>query len=167
MVGSAIWERWQLHEYTNLSYWCAVMISETKQEVVIYHEGNNRSYYWCCCQGILANTPYPYQLLWENMQIQNNLINSIANLDGKKSLFSGSCISIQNLFSTLKENNYYRCFGNQWVVCNSKKITGVKHRQAIRRQFGRDGKSATNSCPYWRDTSHVLPAMMRGTMRRR
>ena len=119
--------------------------------------------------GIFANTQYPYQFLMDNMQIQNNLINSSLNNNVSKFIFLGSsCIYPKHADQPLKEN--YLLSGpleqtNQWYAIA--KISGVKLIESIRKQFGHNYVSLmpTNlygpGDNYNLETSHVLPAMIR------
>ena len=119
--------------------------------------------------GIFANTQYPYQFLMDNMQIQNNLINSSLNNNVSKFIFLGSsCIYPKHADQPLKEN--YLLSGpleetNQWYAIA--KISGVKLIESIRKQFGHDYVSLmpTNlygpGDNYNLETSHVLAAMIR------
>ena len=119
--------------------------------------------------GIFANTQYPYNFLMDNMQIQNNLINSSLNNNVSKFIFLGSsCIYPKHADQPLKEN--YLLSGpleqtNQWYAIA--KISGVKLIESIRKQFGHDYVSLmpTNlygpGDNYNLETSHVVPAMIR------
>ena len=119
--------------------------------------------------GIFANTQYPYQFLMDNMQIQNNLINSSLNNNVSKFIFLGSsCIYPKHADQPLKES--YLLSGpleqsNQWYAIA--KISGVKLIESIRKQFGHDYVSLmpTNlygpGDNYNLETSHVVPAMIR------
>jgi GDP-L-fucose synthase len=119
--------------------------------------------------GILANNDYPYQFLMENIQIQNNLIDSALQAGIEKFIFLGSsCIYPKLAPQPLKEE--YLLTGeleptNEWYAVA--KITGVKACQAIRKQFNKDYVSLMPTNLYGindnfdLNTSHVLPAMMR------
>lgn len=119
--------------------------------------------------GIMANNSYPYQFLMENLQIQNNLINSALKFNVDKFVFLGSsCIYPKFAPQPLKEE--YLLTGsleptNEWYAIA--KIAGVKACESIRKQFGKDFVSLmpTNLYgPYDNfdlQTSHVLPAMIR------
>jgi GDP-L-fucose synthase len=119
--------------------------------------------------GIHANNSYPADFLFQNLQIQNNLIHG-AHLAGvKKLLFLGSsCIYPKLAPQPLKEE--YLLSGpleptNEWYAVA--KIAGIKMCQAYRRQFGSDFISAmpTNmygpNDNYDLNNSHVLPALIR------
>ena len=173
MVGSAIWRTLTSKGYNNLigvsssdldlRHQQAVIdfIAKEKPEVIIDAAAR--------VGGILANNNYPYQFLMENMQIQNNLINSALQAGIEKFIFLGSsCIYPKLAPQPLKEE--YLLTGeleptNEWYAIA--KITGVKACQAIRNQFGKDYVSLMPTNLYGTNdnfdlnTSHVLPAMMR------
>lgn len=119
--------------------------------------------------GIHANDTQPAAFLFENLQIQNNLIHH-AHLSGvKKLLFLGSsCIYPKLAPQPLREESLLTApleKTNEWYAVA--KIAGIKMCQAYRRQYGSDFISAmpTNlygaNDNYNLETSHVLPAMIR------
>ena len=119
--------------------------------------------------GILANDTYPAQFLFENLQIQNNIIHGAWRSGVKKLLFLGSsCIYPKHAPQPMKED----CLltgplepTNQWYAIA--KIAGLKMCEAYRRQYGCDFISAmpTNlygpNDNYDLQSSHVLPALIR------
>jgi GDP-L-fucose synthase len=173
MVGSAIWRTLERRGYTNLlgknsstldlrnQQAVRDFISEEKPDVIIDAAAR--------VGGILANNNYPYPFLMENLQIQNNLIDSALQGGIEKFIFLGSsCIYPKLAPQPLKEE--YLLTGeleptNEWYAIA--KITGVKACQAIRKQFGKDYVSLMPTNLYGTqdnfdlNTSHVLPAMMR------
>lgn len=173
MVGSAIWRTLERKGYTNLlgknssvldlRNQTAVQefMAKEKPEVIIDAAAR--------VGGILANNDYPYPFLMENLQIQNNLIDSALKQGVEKFIFLGSsCIYPKLAPQPLKEE--YLLTGeleptNEWYAIA--KITGVKACQAIRKQFGKDYVSLMPTNLYGTqdnfdlNTSHVLPAMMR------
>lgn len=173
MVGSAIWRALKAKGYNNLvgrtsnefdlrnTEAVADFFAEEKPDVVIDAAAR--------VGGILANNNYPYQFLMENMQIQNNLIDSSLQADVQKFIFLGSsCIYPKLAPQPLKEE--YLLTGpleptNEWYAIA--KITGVKACEAIRKQFGKDYVSLMPTNLYGPfdnfdlNTSHVLPAMIR------
>ena len=173
MVGSAIWRTLTAKGYTNLlgvsssdldlrnQKAVADFIATEKPEVIIDAAAR--------VGGILANNNYPYQFIMENMQIQNNLINTALHEGVEKFIFLGSsCIYPKLAPQPLKEE--YLLTGileptNEWYAIA--KITGVKVCEAIRKQFGKDYLSLMPTNLYGThdnfdlNTSHVLPAMMR------
>ena len=173
MVGSAIWRTLFAKGYTNLlgvsssdldlrnQKAVADFIATEKPEVIIDAAAR--------VGGILANNNYPYQFIMENMQIQNNLINTALHEGVDKFIFLGSsCIYPKLAPQPLKEE--YLLTGileptNEWYAIA--KIAGVKACEAIRKQFGKDYLSLMPTNLYGThdnfdlNTSHVLPAMMR------
>lgn len=173
MVGRAIWRTLTTKGYTNLlgvssavldlrnQQAVAEFITAEKPEVIIDAAAR--------VGGILANNDYPYQFIMENMQIQNNLIDSALKSGVEKFIFLGSsCIYPKLAPQPLKEK--YLLTGtleptNEWYAIA--KITGVKACEAIRKQFGKDYVSLMPTNLYGThdnfdlNTSHVLPAMMR------
>ncbi|WP_304198667.1 GDP-L-fucose synthase [Flavobacterium alvei] len=173
MVGSAIWRTLSAKGYTNLIGASSAnldlrnqdavrdFISKEKPDVVIDAAAK--------VGGILANNNYPYQFIMENMQIQNNLIDSALQAGIEKFIFLGSsCIYPRLAPQPLKEDYLLTSDlepTNEWYAIA--KITGVKACQAIRKQFGKDYVSLMPTNLYGTydnfdlNTSHVLPAMMR------
>jgi GDP-L-fucose synthase len=173
MVGSAIWRTLIAKGYTNLIGVSSAeldlrnqqavrdFISAAKPDVVIDAAAR--------VGGILANNNYPYQFLMENLQIQNNLIDSALQGGIEKFIFLGSsCIYPRLAPQPLKEECLLTSDlepTNEWYAIA--KITGVKACQAIRKQFGKDYVSLMPTNLYGThdnfdlNTSHVLPAMMR------
>ena len=90
--------------------------------------------------GILANQNQPAEFLFENLQIQNNLLHSARLAGVKKLLFLGSsCIYPKFAPQPLKEE----CLltgplepTNEWYTVA--KIAGIKLCQAFRRQYRSD-----------------------------
>jgi len=173
MVGSAIWRALESQGYTSLigrsskeldlkdQHQVQLFLEKEKPEVIIDAAAR--------VGGILANNDYPYQFLMENMQIQNNLIDSSLKIDVKKFIFLGSsCIYPKFAPQPLKEEYLLTDSlepTNEWYAIA--KISGVKACQAIRKQFGKDYVSMMPTNLYGMydnfdlKTSHVLPAMIR------
>ncbi len=119
--------------------------------------------------GILANDQQPASFLYENLQIQNNLIHGAWRAGVTKLLFLGSsCIYPRLAPQPLKEESLLT--GpleptNQWYAIA--KIAGIKMCQAYRRQHGCNFISAMPTNMYGPNdnydlqNSHVLPALIR------
>jgi GDP-L-fucose synthase len=119
--------------------------------------------------GILANDRQPADFLYQNLQIQNNLIHGAYCAGVKKLLFLGSsCIYPRMAPQPIKEEHLLT--GpleptNQWYAVA--KIAGLKLCEAYRKQHGCDFISAmpTNmygpNDNYDPEGSHVLPALIR------
>ncbi|WP_299017543.1 GDP-L-fucose synthase [uncultured Polaribacter sp.] len=173
MVGSAVWRALEKKGYTSLigkssedldlkNQIAVVKFLETEKPEAIIDAAARVG-------GILANNNFPYQFLMENMQIQNNLIDSALKAGIDKFIFLGSsCIYPKLAAQPLKEEYLLTDAlepTNEWYAIA--KITGVKACQAIRKQFNKDYVSLmpTNLYGYFDNfdlqTSHVLPAMIR------
>lgn len=173
MVGSAIWRALEEKGYQNL-------IGRTRVSLDLKNQDAVRQFFAiekpeiiidaaAKVGGILANNSYPYAFLMENMQIQNNLIDSSLKNDVEKFIFLGSsCIYPKLAPQPLKED--YLLEGaleetNEWYAIA--KIAGIKSCEAIRKQYGKDYVSMMPTNLYGThdnfdlNTSHVLPAMIR------
>ncbi|MFT4302024.1 MAG: GDP-L-fucose synthase [Desulfovibrio sp.] len=119
--------------------------------------------------GIHANSTYPAEFIYENLQIQNNVIDSAYRNDCKKLLFLGSsCIYPKMCPQPIKEE--YLLTGPLESTNDAyalAKIAGIKMCQAYRKQYGFDAISAmpTNlygpGDNYHPTNSHVIPALIR------
>jgi GDP-L-fucose synthase len=119
--------------------------------------------------GIMANSEYPWQFLYDNLMIEANLINAAHKNNVQDLIFLGSsCIYPKRAPQPLKED--YLLTGaleptNEWYAIA--KIAGIKLCQALNEQYGRNYISLMPTNLYGpRDnfdlkTSHVLPAMIR------
>ena len=173
MVGSAIWRTLIAKGYTNLIGVSSAELDLRNQQAVRDFILNEKPDVVIDAAarvgGILANNNYPYQFLMENLQIQNNLIDSAVQGSIEKFIFLGSsCIYPRLAPQPLKEECLLTSDlepTNEWYAIA--KITGVKACQAIRKQFGKDYVSLMPTNLYGThdnfdlNTSHVLPAMMR------
>jgi GDP-L-fucose synthase len=173
LVGSAIWRELQRQSFRQL-------IGRTRTELDLLDTNAVERFFLdqrpefvfvaaAKVGGIKANNSHPAEFLFENLQIQNNLIHGAWRAEVKKLLFLGSsCIYPKQAPQPLKED--YLLTGpleptNQWYAVA--KIAGIKLCQAYRRQYGCDFVSAmpTNmygpNDNYDLETSHVLPALIR------
>lgn len=119
--------------------------------------------------GILANDSRPAEFLYENLLIQNNVIDAARKHDVEKLVFLGSsCIYPRLAEQPIKEEALLT--GpleptNQWYAIA--KIAGIKLCQAYRRQYGCDFISVMPTNLYGPNDnfdlqgSHVVPALIR------
>lgn len=119
--------------------------------------------------GILANSTYPADFLYQNLMIEANIINAAHKADVGRLLFLGSsCIYPKFAEQPIREDSLLT--GpleptNEWYAIA--KIAGIKLAQSYRLQFGRDYISAMPTNLYGPgdnfdlNSSHVLPALMR------
>ena len=173
MVGSAVWRALESKGYTNLIGKTSKELDLRNQQAVInfYNQEQPDVVIDAAAKvgGILANNDFPYQFLMENMQIQNNLIDSAHKSGVEKFIFLGSsCIYPKFAPQPLKEEYLLTDSlepTNEWYAIA--KITGVKACQAIRKQFNKDYVSLMPTNLYGSfdnfdlKSSHVLPAMLR------
>jgi GDP-L-fucose synthase len=173
LVGSAIWRELQRQGFTNV-------IGRTHAELDLLDGNAVRDFYAkekpefvfvaaAKVGGILANNNQPAEFLYENLEIQNNLIHGAYEAGVKKLLFLGSsCIYPKLAPQPLKEEHLLT--GpleptNEWYAIA--KIAGIKMCQAYRRQYGSDFISAMPTNMYGPNdnydlqNSHVLPALIR------
>ena len=173
MAGSAIWRELGRQGFASL-------IGKTRAEldlldataVAKFFAAEKPEYVFAAAArvgGILANDNFPANFLFENLQIQNNLIHN-AKLSGVKKLFfmGSSCVYPKLAPQPIKEESLLS--GpleptNEWYAVA--KIAGIKLCQAYRRQYGCDFICAmpTNlygpNDNYDPQSSHVLPALIR------
>ena len=173
MVGSAIWRTLTAKGYTNLiGASSAVLDLKDQQAVKEFFAAEKPEVVIDAAAkvgGILANNNFPYQFLMENMQIQNNLIDTALQSGVDKFVFLGSsCIYPKMAPQPLKEEYLLTDSlepTNEWYAIA--KITGVKACQSIRKQFNKDYVSLMPTNLYGShdnfdlNSSHVLPAMIR------
>lgn len=173
MVGSAIWRILSQKGYTNLIGKSSKELDLRNQEAVKTFIATEKPDVIIDAAakvgGILANNNYPYQFIMENMQIQNNLIDTAMQFGIEKFIFLGSsCIYPKLAPQPLKEEYLLTDTlepTNEWYAIA--KITGVKACEAIRKQFGKDFVSLMPTNLYGThdnfdlNSSHVLPAMIR------
>lgn len=119
--------------------------------------------------GIMANSRYPAQFIYDNIMIQSNVIEACKRHKVKKLLTLGSsCIYPRDCKQPIKED--YLLSGpleesNQWYAIA--KIAGIKMCQAYRKEYGCNFISC-QPCnlfgpgdSYDLNNSHVLPALIR------
>ena len=173
MVGSAIWRTLLNNGYTNLVGVGHSGMDLTNQiEVNKFFETTKPEYVIMAAAkvgGIIANSTYPAEFIYNNLQIQNNIINASYQYGVTKLLFLGSsCIYPKFAEQPIKEE--YLLTGeleptNQWYAIA--KIAGIRMCQAYRQQYGCDFISAMPCNLYGTKdnfdstNSHVLPALIR------
>lgn len=173
MVGSAIVRALRHQGYENIIVRSRSELDLCNQDAVLQFFNENKPDYVFLAAakvgGIMANNTYRAAFLYENLQIEANIIHS-AYLNGvKKLLFLGSsCIYPKMAPQPLKEE--YLLSGlleetnEPYAIA---KIAGIKLCEAYRDQYGCNFISAmpTNmygpNDNYHPENSHVLPALIR------
>ncbi len=119
--------------------------------------------------GIHANNRYPAEFIYENVQIQNNVIHSSHMNDVQKLLFLGSsCIYPRAVEQPMREDalltGILEPTNEPYAIA---KIAGIKMCESYNRQYSRDYRSVmpTNlygpGDNYHPENSHVVPALIR------
>ena len=173
LVGSAIMRSLHRSNFTNL-------LGKTHEELDLvdqiavnaFFEKERPDYVFLAAAkvgGIHANSTYPAEFIYSNLEIQNNIIDAAYRHGTKKLMFLGSsCIYPKLCPQPIKEE--YLLTGpleptNEWYAIA--KIAGIKMCQAYRKQYG---FSAISVMPtnlygpgdnYHPENSHVIPALIR------
>ena len=173
MVGSAIYRKLKSEGFTNfITRTSDVLDLRNQQQVVDFFEAEKPDYVFLAAAkvgGILANNTYRAEFLYDNLQIQNNVIHNSYLLGVKKLMFLGSsCIYPKMAPQPLKEE--YLLTGpledtnEPYAIA---KIAGIKMCDACRSQYGSNFISVMPANLYgYNDNydlqnSHVLPALIR------
>jgi GDP-L-fucose synthase len=173
LVGSALTRNLQAHGYTNLVYRTIEELDLTRQDAVEkFFELEKPAHVFLAAAkvgGIYANSTYPAEFIYINLQIQNNIIHNAYRVGVKKLCFLGSsCIYPKLAPQPLKES--YLLDGpleptnEPYAIA---KIAGIKMCQSYNRQYGTRYISVmpTNlfgiNDNFDLKTSHVLPALIR------
>lgn len=173
MVGSAILRELKKQGYNNI---CFATSSEVdlKNSVAVdkFFKENQPEYVFLAAAkvgGIFANSAYPADFLYDNLMIQNNVIEASYRYDVEKLLFLGSsCIYPKFAPQPIQEESllsgYLEPTNDAYAIA---KIAGIKLCQAYHKQHGKRFISAmpTNMYGfgdnYHPENSHVLPALIR------
>lgn len=119
--------------------------------------------------GIYANNTYPAEFIYQNLQIQNNVIDAAHVNDVQKLLFLGSsCIYPRQAKQPMREDSLLSGMleptNEPYAIA---KIAGIKLCESYNRQYGSDYRSVmpTNlygpGDNYHPENSHVVPALIR------
>jgi GDP-L-fucose synthase len=173
LVGSAIVRTLQRCGFSNLLLRSRAQCDLTDQQAVRNLFAAERPDYVFLAAakvgGIHANATYPAQFIYENLAIQNHIVEASYRHGAKKLLFLGSsCIYPKHAPQPMTED----CLlsgpleaTNQWYAVA--KIAGIKLCQAFRRQYGFDAIAVMPTNLYGPgdnfdlENSHVLPALLR------
>ena len=173
LVGSSIVRNLKDHGYVNI-------ITKTRQEldllnqkdVLDFFEDEKPEYVFDAAArvgGIYANDTFSANFIYENMQIQTNLINSSHRSGVEKFLFLGSvCIYPKFAEVPVKEESlltgYLEPTNDAYAIA---KISGIKMLQAYHKQYGFKSVSLMPSNLYGPGDNfhpkngHVIPSMMK------
>ncbi len=173
MVGSAIIRKLQKEGFTNL-------LQKTKEELDLLDQQAVRNFFEkekpeyvvlaaARVGGIKANMSYPAEFLYQNLQIQNNVIWSAHEFGCKKLLFlSSSCVYPRECPQPMKEE--YFMTGRPEPTNEGyayAKISGMKLCEKIYEQFNKKFVSCMPTNIYGEndnfdiESSHVIPSLIR------
>lgn len=172
MVGSAI--------LRNLCKNNIEVITATKEELDLTNQSQVSDFFYknqfdqvylaaARVGGIFANNSYPADFIYENLMIQNNIINSSYKNNVKRLLFLGSsCIYPKLSSQPIKEeyllNGKLESTNEPYAIA---KIAGIKLCESFNRQFKCDFRSIMPTNLYGpndnfhKENSHVLPSLIR------
>jgi len=143
-----------------------------KQSVDSYFKNNSIDYMIIAAAkvgGIYANDTYPKDFIYDNLVIQNNLINAAHENNLEKVVFLGSSCIYPKLSEQPIKEEYLLTGGLEptnepYAIA---KIAGIKLCESFNRQYGTDFRSLMPTNLYGpRDNfdyenSHVIPALLR------
>jgi len=173
MVGSAIVRRLKREGYENIIGHSSKELDLTNQSAVEeFYQRERPDYVFMAAAkvgGIYANSTYPADFIYTNLQIQNNLIHNAYLYKVKKLLFLGSsCIypkhAPQPMPETCLLDGKLEATNEYYAIA---KIAGIKMCEAYNKEYGTKFISCmpTNlygpNDNYEEMNSHVLPALIR------
>jgi len=173
MVGSAIYRKLQEQGYDNICFATSAEV-DLRDSVAVdnFFSENEPEFVFLAAAkvgGILANNNYPADFLYDNLMVQNNVIECAYRYNVDKLLFLGSsCIYPKLAPQPIAEESllsgYLEPTNDAYAIA---KIAGIKLCQAYFKQHGCRFVSAmpTNlygiGDNYHPENSHVLPALIR------
>ncbi len=173
LVGFAIVNNLILKGYTNLIFKTHSELDLTNQNAVeIFFRKEKPEYVILAAAkvgGIIANTTYRADFIYENMMIQNNVIHQSYLHGVKKLLFLGStCIYPKNAHQPMQEDSLLTStleYTNEPYAIA--KIAGIKMCESYNLQYGTNFIAVMPTNLYGPndnfdlEKSHVLPALLR------
>jgi len=173
LVGSALIRELQKQGYNNLIVRTHSELDLLNQQAVKdFFESEKPEYVFLAAAkvgGILANSTQPAQFIYENLQIQNNIIHQAYLNKVKKLLLLGSsCIYPKNCPQPMKEEHLLtgllESTNEPYALA---KISGIKMCQSYNRQYGTNFIAVMPTNLYGPNdnfdlkSSHVMPALIR------
>jgi len=173
MVGSAIIRRLQVAGFSNLLLRTSNQLDLRDQAAVtaLFRDEKPEYVFLAAAKvgGIMANSTYPAEFIYDNLMIQTNIIHNAWLTDVKRLLFLGStCIYPKNAPQPIKEEhlltNTLEPTNDAYAVA---KIAGIYQCRSYNRQYGSRYLAAMPNNLYGindnfdLEKSHVLPALIR------
>lgn len=173
LVGNAILKELKYQGYENIIFKTHKELDLTnKLEVENFFKEEKPEYVFLAAAkvgGIQANKNFPVEFLYQNLEIQNNVIMTAYKYKVKKLMFLGSsCIYPKLCPQPMKEE--YLLTGELEVTNEAysiAKIAGLKLCEYLRREYGVDFISVMPTNIYGPndnfdvETSHVIPSLIR------
>ncbi|MDP4209576.1 MAG: GDP-L-fucose synthase [Bacteroidota bacterium] len=173
LVGSAIVKALQQQGYQNLVLKTSseLDLRDQKATAAFFAEEKPEYVFLAAAKvgGIMANNTYRAEFIFENIQIQNNIIHNSYLTGVKKLLFLGSsCIYPKNAPQPMKEEHLLTSpleYTNEPYAIA--KIAGIKMSESYNLQYGTNYISVMPTNLYGHndnfdlEKSHVLPALIR------
>lgn len=173
LVGSAIVRALKTNGFSNLVLKPRAELDlMDRRQVLSFFESERPDWVFMAAAkvgGIHANATYPYEFLFENLQIQNNIFDASRQNGVSKLLFLGSsCIYPKYATQPLKESDLLtgklEPTNEAYALA---KIAGIKMVSALHREYGLDYFSAM-PCNlygigdnYHPQNAHVIPMLIR------
>jgi GDP-L-fucose synthase len=173
LVGSAIKRNLEKKKFKNLIYRTRKELDLMNEKAVRnFFEKEKPEYVFLAAAkvgGIVANRDYPADFIYQNLQIQNNVIHSSYLTGVRKLLFLGSsCIYPKFAPQPMKEEHLLtgelEKTNEPYAIA---KIAGIKMCQSYNRQYGTNFIACMPTNLYGPndnfdlESSHVLPAIIR------
>jgi len=172
MIGSAILRRLKKDSFSKLLLRTPGELDLTDQKMVFnFFEAEKPDYVFLTSArvgGILANSTYPAEFIYDNLQSQTNVIHAAWKSGVKKLLYFGSsCIYPKNSPQPMKEE--YVLTGKVETTSEPyavAKIAGIRMCQAYNAEYGTSFISVVPGDVYGPDddfnleTGHVLPSLI-------
>ena len=173
MIGSAILRKLKKRKYKNIITVDKKIVDLKDQKKVFNFLKKNKPQATIIAAakvgGIEANNVYKADFIYENLEIQNNLIHGSFLAGVKNLIFLGSsCVYPKKIIKPIKEkyllSNYLEKTNEPYAIA---KIAGIKLCESYNYQYNLNYKSLMPSNSYGindnynLETSHFLPALLR------
>jgi len=173
LVGSALLKKLYSEGYNNLVYKTFKELDLTDQQATAkFFEKEKPEYVFLAAAkvgGIMANNTYPAEFIYQNLQIQNNIIHQSYLHGVKKLLFLGSSCIYPRLCSQPMKESYLMTgplepTNEPYALA---KIAGIKMCQSYNRQYGTNFIAIMPTNLYGPNdnfdlsSAHVLPSLIR------
>jgi GDP-L-fucose synthase len=173
LVGSAITRNLQKNGYNNLLFRTFEELDLTDQKATAEFFAKEKPEYVFLAAakvgGIKANSDFPADFIYQNLEVQNNVISNAHRSGVKKLLFLGSsCIYPRECSQPIREEYFMTGpleeTNDAYAIA---KIAGIKMCQSYNKQYGTKFISVMPTNLYGPgdnfdlESSHVLPALLR------